>query len=123
MSRSLPASMSRAAGWRGTWFAFAAAQTPQHSAGPNPPGEHTRNDRGAFLAKLADILARRGEDRVSMMLIDSAFGAPYVERLRMLGYEDRAIEVTFGSRSSDQHQAIQKAEDESCCLVISWTLH
>jgi len=43
-----------------------------------------------------------------MMFIDSAFGAPYVERLRMLGYEDRVIEVNFGSQSPDRHQANQR---------------
>ena len=46
------------------------------------PGEHSQ-ERSAILAKLTEILAeRRPEKRVSMMFVDSAFGAPYVERLR-----------------------------------------
>jgi hypothetical protein len=32
-----------------------------------------------------------------MMFIDSAFGAPIVERLQMLGYGDRVAEINFGS--------------------------
>jgi len=43
-----------------------------------------------------------------MMFIDSAFGSLYVERLRMLGYEDRVMEVNFGSQSPDRHQANQR---------------
>jgi len=52
----------------------------------------------------------RGGTRITwaMMFIDSAFGSPYVERLRMLGYEDRVMEVNFGSQSPDRHQANQR---------------
>jgi hypothetical protein len=73
------------------------------------PGEHTRNDRGMFLAKLADVLSVTGPNRVSMMFIDSAFGAPYVERLHILGYRDRVMEVNFGGQSPDAHQANMRA--------------
>lgn len=73
------------------------------------PGEHTRNDRGAFVGILSQILSRSGEDRVSMMFIDSAFGAPYVERLQTLGFRDRVMEVNFGGSSPDRHQANMRA--------------
>lgn len=73
------------------------------------PGEHTRNDRGAFLAKLAEVLSETGRNRVSMMFIDSAFGAPYVERLKILGFQDRVMEVNFGGQSPDRHQANMRA--------------
>lgn len=42
------------------------------------------------------------------MFIDSAFGSPIVERLRVLGY-DQVHEVNFGGESPDVHQANQRA--------------
>lgn len=63
--------------------------------------------REAFIAKLADILANR-ETRVAAMFIDSAFGAPIVERLKQLGY-GHVHEVTFGSASPDLHQLNMRA--------------
>ena len=42
------------------------------------------------------------------MFVDSAFGAPYVERLHVLGYSN-VIEVNFGSPSPDRHQANMRA--------------
>jgi len=73
------------------------------------PGEKVRGDRGPFLAKLADILTGgvNGQS-VAMMFVDSAFGAPYVERLRAMGY-DNVQEVRFGSESLDVHQANLRA--------------
>ena len=44
-----------------------------------------------------------------MMFIDSAFGAPYVERLRTLGFSDRVMEGSFGGQSPDRHQANMRA--------------
>jgi hypothetical protein len=41
-----------------------------------------RHDRSAFVAMLAALLDdKRSERRLSMMCCDSAYGAPYVERL------------------------------------------
>jgi hypothetical protein len=73
------------------------------------PGQVVRNDRSALLAKLADIL-NGGYDgaKVAVMFIDSAFGAPYVERLQSMGHRN-VVEVRFGSESPDRHQANLRA--------------
>jgi hypothetical protein len=71
-------------------------------------GEMTR-DRSAMLAKLTEILSDRRPDRkVAMMFVDSAFGAPYVERLRAMGF-DNVREINFGGPSPDRHQANMRA--------------
>ena len=71
-------------------------------------GEDTR-DRSVMLAKLTEILSdKRPGRRVAMMFVDSAFGAPYVERLRQMGYEN-VVEVNFGAPSHDRHQANMRA--------------
>lgn len=73
------------------------------------PGEKVRGDRGPFLAKLADIL-QHGVNGVpvAMMFIDSAFGAPYAERLLSMGFKN-VQEVRFGSESLNVHQANRRA--------------
>jgi hypothetical protein len=73
------------------------------------PGEKVRGDRGPFLGKLADVLSAEYDGRkVAMMFVDSAFGAPYVERLKTMGFSN-VSEVRFGSESLDQHQANLRA--------------
>lgn len=75
------------------------------------PGENTRKDRSAFLSVLANILAdRRPERKVHIMFCDSAFGAPYVERLRSMGYTN-VFEVNFGQTENpdEQHCANMRA--------------
>ena len=73
------------------------------------PGAKVRDDRGPFLAKLADILSTEHlGKRVDMMFVDSAFGAPYVERLKAMGFKN-VQEVRFGSESLDVHQANRRA--------------
>jgi hypothetical protein len=73
------------------------------------PGEAVRNDRSAFLARLSEVLTSEYEGRkVDMMFIDSAFGAPYVERLHTMGYKN-VVEVRFGADSLDFHQANLRA--------------
>lgn len=73
------------------------------------PGEKVRADRGPFLAKLAEVLAADYQGyRVAMMFVDSAFGAPYVERLTAMGHSN-VQEVRFGSESLDFHQANLRA--------------
>jgi hypothetical protein len=73
------------------------------------PGEKVRGDRGPFLAKLAEILTQTFDGRkVDAMFVDSAFGAPYVERLRAMGFRN-VEEVRFGSESLDPHQANRRA--------------
>ena len=49
--------------------------------------------------------------KVAVMFIDSAYGAPNVERLHMLGFAN-LVEVNFGAASPDRHQA--KARDRRC---------
>ena len=69
------------------------------------PGEKVRGDRSALLAKLADVLQTDySGHKVAMMFVDSAFGAPYVERLHTMGYHN-VVEVRFGAESLDHHQA------------------
>jgi len=71
------------------------------------PGEHSQ-ERSAILAKLTEILTdKRPGHRVSMMFVDSAYGAPYVERLRTRF--DNIQEVNFGAPSPDRHQANMRA--------------
>ena len=66
-------------------------------------GEQTRTSRSAFLAILAGLLAdRRPERKADAMFCDSAYGAPYVERLRSMGHHN-VHEVTFGqTRNPDE---------------------
>jgi len=72
------------------------------------PGEQTR-DRNALIAKLAGVMRDEHPDRkVAAMFVDSAFGAPYVERLHVLGYSN-VIEVTFGAPSPDRHMGNMRA--------------
>ena len=62
-----------------------------------------KGDRQVMIAKLAEVLAvDEPERRVAMMFIDSAFGAPIVERLQMLGYGDRVAEINFGGKAPDE---------------------
>lgn len=64
------------------------------------PGEATRRDRSAFLSILANVLSDRTPGKkVAMMFVDSAYGAPYVERLRAMGYS-HCIEVNFEAGNS-----------------------
>lgn len=60
--------------------------------------------REVMISKLADVMSRRAPaERVSMLFIDSAFGAPIVERLNLLGF-DNVVEVNFGEvRTPDHH--------------------
>ncbi len=78
------------------------------------PGEKVRGDRGPFLAKLAGILTQDFDGRkVDSMFVDSAFGAPYVERLLSMGHKN-VHEVRFGSESLDVHQANRRAYMWNC---------
>jgi hypothetical protein len=67
------------------------------------PGEKVRGDRAPFLAKLAEVLQKDYDGhKIAVMFIDSAFGAPYVERLQTMGFRN-VVEVRFGSESLDVH--------------------
>ena len=73
------------------------------------PGDFTRNDRGPMLSKLAEILSdRRPAHKVAMLFVDSAYGAPYVERLKSMGFTN-VQEVNFGANAPDRHQANMRA--------------
>lgn len=72
------------------------------------PGEQSR-DRNALLAKLAELMKDESPAfKVAMLFVDSAFGAPYVERLHALGFAN-VIEVNFVAPSSDRHRANMRA--------------
>lgn len=74
------------------------------------PGQAVRGDRGALLAILAEVL-REGRNGlpVAAMFVDSAFGAPYVERLHSMGFRSQVHEVRFGGESPDRHQLNMRA--------------
>jgi hypothetical protein len=72
------------------------------------PGEQSR-DRNALMAKLAGVMGdERPTHKVTAMFVDSAYGAPYVERLHLLQFSN-VIEVNFGAASPDRHQANMRA--------------
>jgi len=59
--------------------------------------------REVMITKLADVLSRRAPaERVAMLFVDSAFGAPIVERLKVLGF-DNVVEVNFGETHTPDH--------------------
>jgi hypothetical protein len=63
-------------------------------------GEASR-DRNLIINALAEVLSRQQpSERVDAMFIDSAFGAPIVERLKMLGFR-HVHEVSFGAKAPD----------------------
>ena len=73
------------------------------------PGEVTRQDRSAFLAQLAELLTKGHHGHpVAMLFIDTAFGAPYAERLHQMGFK-HVVEINFGAKAIDPHQANQRA--------------
>ena len=79
------------------------------------PGEQTRGDRSGYLARLADLLregvvdANGKRHKVAALFCDSAFGAPYVERLQAMGFK-QVHEVRFGSTTTpDRHVANMRA--------------
>ena len=72
------------------------------------PGEKGR-DRSVLIGVAAEVLREsRPEKKVAAMFVDSAFGAPIVERLRTLGF-DNVHEVSFGGPSPDYHDANWRA--------------
>jgi len=72
-------------------------------------GEFTRGDRGPMVAKLAELLSEtKPSKKIAMMFVDQAYGSPYVERLRMMGFRN-VVEVNFGANSPDRHQANMRA--------------
>jgi hypothetical protein len=84
------------------------------------PGELSR-DRSMLLAKLTEILREQHPDRkIAVMFVDSAYGAPYVERLHTLGFGN-VVEVNFGAPSPDRHQANMRAYMWNLCK--EWLLH
>jgi len=66
-------------------------------------------DRSILIAAAAQIL-RDGANGtpVAAMFVDSAFGAPIVERLHSLGFNN-VHEISFGAPSPDRHQANMRA--------------
>jgi len=106
---SAPASQ-RDSGGSGAWnvIAFRRGLDARSVPPVRVSGEATR-DRSVMLAKLSEILNdKRPAHKVSALFVDSAFGAPYVERLRGMGYSN-VFEINFGSPSPDRHQANMRA--------------
>jgi hypothetical protein len=112
----MPAAVAEPAGGRreshgsGAWnvIAFRRGLDARTIPAIRIAGEATR-DRSAMLAKLSELLSDKRPDRkIAMMFVDSAFGAPYVERLRAMGY-DNVREISFGAPSPDRHQANMRA--------------
>ena len=75
----------------------------------------SRIDRQQMITQLATVLAEGAADpvkatkhRVSAMFIDAAFGAPIVERLHSLGYQN-VHEINFGGKSPDPRYANMRA--------------
>jgi len=62
------------------------------------PGQHG-GEREQIIAILAEKLR---ENELDMVFIDSAFGAPIAERLKVLGYSN-VVEVNFGGKTHDHH--------------------
>lgn len=84
------------------------------------PGEKGR-DRAVLIATAAEVMRGTYEGRkVAAMFVDSAFGAPIVERLHTLGY-DNVHEVSFGESSPDHHQLNMRAYMWS--RMKDWMLH
>lgn len=69
-------------------------------------GEHGR-DRELLIAKCSEVLADR-KQHVTMMFIDSAFGAPIAERLKTMGFMN-VTEVNFGAKAPDSHMLNMRA--------------
>lgn len=66
------------------------------------PGEHDP-DRGQRIGICSELLADQRADRqLAAMFVDSAFGAPIVQSLRSMGFEN-VFEVAFGGKSPDAH--------------------
>jgi hypothetical protein len=66
-------------------------------------------DRSVLIGVAAEAMrGTHGGRKIAVMFVDSAFGAPVVERLHTLGF-DNVIEVNFGGPSPDHHQANQRA--------------
>jgi hypothetical protein len=68
-----------------------------------------RRDRDLLVGVCAELLQdRRPSHRIDMMFVDSAFGAPIVERLGVLGHKN-VVEINFGGKSPDEHQENMRA--------------
>lgn len=74
-----------------------------------PGAMSTIEDRPRIVAILAERLAETAPaTQIAAMFVDSAFGAPLVERLHALGFR-QVHEVSFGAASPDARQANQRA--------------
>lgn len=72
------------------------------------PGEHGR-DRSVLIGRAAEVMrGTHNGHKVAAMFVDSAFGAPIVERLHLLGYKN-VHEINFGGLAPNAHQANQRA--------------
>ena len=66
-------------------------------------------DRSVLIGMAAEVLAdRRPDHKLTAMFVDAAFGAPIVERLHALGFEN-VYEINFGGPSLDFRQANLRA--------------
>jgi hypothetical protein len=74
------------------------------------PGEKGR-DRSVLIGVAGEILRESTpEKRMAAMFMDSAFGAPIVERLRMLAF-DNVHEVSFGGPTATMPTGVRICGD------------
>lgn len=77
-------------------------------------GERGRN-RDTLIAACAEILSKGvGGHPIAAMFVDSAFGSPIVERLRVLNYK-QVHEINFGGESPDPHMLNMRAFMHAKC--------
>ena len=74
------------------------------------PGEEAR-DSMVLVAKAVDLLEQHFDGRkIEMLFVDgTGIGGPIVDRLNQLGYQQRVMEVQFGSQSTDPKYANMRA--------------
>ena len=64
-----------------------------------------------LVAKAVDLLEQHFDGRkIEMLFVDgTGIGGPIVDRLNQLGYQQRVMEVQFGSQSTDPKYANMRA--------------
>ncbi len=88
------------------WFVVRFRRGLDSRPGPRIPAPiryaGAKVDRAMMIAICSDLLEDQNPNRqVSAMFIDSAFGAPIVERLKSMGHKN-VDEISFGGKSPDK---------------------
>ena len=95
------------------WFVIRFRRGLDARPGPRIPAPiryaGSNIDRATMIGICAELLEKKTPDaKISAMFVDSAFGAPIVERLKSLGYT-QVHEVSFGGKSPDPRYANMRA--------------